>query len=383
MFCRNRPLIGPSPEKRTSSSKVCPGARPLFLGGKYKIMIRFGELVYAPLERTARHGGKGTEMNIIQVSGTGGPEQLLCKEIVTPEPKAGEVLVRNEAVGVNFIDIYHRSGIYPLALPFIPGLEAAGTVAVANSLSPEFQVGDRVCYAMTMGAYAQYTCVPVGNLVRMPAWMDSRLGAASLLQGMTAHFLSGSTYPLQEKDTALVHAAAGGVGRLLVQMARARGARVIATVSSLEKANLAREAGASEVIFYEEQDFLAQVRYLTGGKGVQVVYDSVGRNTWQKSLECLAPRGMLVLYGQSSGLVPPIDPQELAQRGSLFVTRPTLRHYLLSREELDHRSGELFQWIREGKIQVKIDKTFPLEQAPDAHRYLQARKTMGKVLLLP
>jgi NADPH:quinone reductase len=322
-------------------------------------------------------------MNIIQVTSTGGPEQLGYKEVVAPEPKAGEALVRNEAIGVNYIDVYHRSGVYPQAVPFIPGLEAAGTIVSLNSLAQDFQVGDRVGYVMTMGAYAQYTCVPVSNLVRLPAGIETRMGAAALLQGMTAHFLSGSTYPLQAKDTALIHAAAGGVGRLLVQMARARGARVIATVSTLEKANLAREAGANEVIFYEEQDFLTQVQYLTNGKGVQVVYDSVGKTTWQKSLECLAPRGMLVLYGQSSGLVPPIDPQELSRRGSLFVTRPTLMHHLLTREELDGRSGELFQWIQEGKLQVRIDKTFPLAEASDAHRYLQARKTTGKVLLLP
>ena len=322
-------------------------------------------------------------MNVIQVTTIGGPEQLICKEVVLPEPRAGEALIRNEAIGVNYIDIYHRSGFYPQALPFTPGMEAAGTIVSINSPSSVFSIGDRIGFAGTIGSYAQYTCVPVDRLIRIPPEVDGKIGAALLLQGMTAHYLCCSTFPLQNKDTALVHAAAGGVGRLLVQMACARGARVIATTSTLEKANIAREAGAHEVIFYEEQDFGIQVKHLTSGKGVQVVYDSVGRTTWQKSLDCLAPRGMLVLYGQSSGAVPPIDPQWLAQKGSLFVTRPTLGHYLLTREELDWRSGELFQWIQNGTIQVRIDKTFPLADAAEAHRYLEARKTTGKVLLLP
>lgn len=323
-------------------------------------------------------------MKAIRVHATGGPEVLRVEDIPTPTPQPGEVLIRVEAAGVNFIDIYQRSGAYKLATPFTPGQEAAGTVATVGAGVSGFAVGDRVaCYYSALGAYADYAIVPADKLVLLPASVSTAQGAAVLLQGMTAHYLVSTTYPLHPGDTCLVHAAAGGVGLLLCQLAKRRGARVIGTVSTAEKEALARGAGAEEIIRYTETDFAPEVKRLTGGSGVQVVYDSVGKTTFMASLGCLAPRGMMVLYGQSSGAVEPFDPQILNQRGSLFLTRPTLAHYVAARAELEQRSGDLFRWIQEGTLHVRIDRELPLARAGEAQAALASRATTGKVLLVP
>lgn len=322
-------------------------------------------------------------MKAIVVENTGGPESLVYQDHETPAPKAGEALVKLEAVGLNYIDVYHRTGLYPLPRPFIPGMEAAGTVEALGEGVSEVAVGDRVAYAMYPGAYAEYAAVPAGKLVKIPDGVTAQQAAATMLQGMTAHYLVTSTYALKAGDTALIHAAAGGVGLLLIQLAKRIGARAIGTVSTEAKAQLAREAGADDVILYTEQDFEAETRRLTGGKGVQVVYDSVGQTTFLKSLNSLAPRGMLALFGQSSGPVASFDPALLAQKGSLFLTRPSLAAYAATREELLWRAGELFDWINAGELKLRIEKTFPLADAAEAHRQLEGRKTTGKVLLLP
>jgi NADPH2:quinone reductase len=322
-------------------------------------------------------------MKAVRVESPGGPENLIYTEVEQPTPKAGEALVKIEAIGVNFIDVYHRTGLYPLPLPFTPGTEAAGTVEALGSEVNDLQVGDRVAYAMVVGSYAEYATVPAAKLVKIPEQLDAQHAAAAMLQGMTAHYLSTSTYPLKSVDTALVHAAAGGVGLLLIQMAKRIGARVFGTVSTKEKAQLAREAGADEVILYTERDFQEEVKRLTEGKGVQVVYDSVGKTTFLKSLDSLAPRGMLALFGQSSGPVPPFDPALLAQKGSLFLTRPSLAQYTLTREELMWRAGDVLKWVGAGELNLRIGKTFPLAEAAEAHRQLEGRKTTGKVLLIP
>lgn len=322
-------------------------------------------------------------MKAIRVEEYGGADKLLYRDVEQPAPKAGEALVRVEAVGVNYIDIYHRTGLYPLPLPFTPGSEAAGTVEAVGADVSEIEVGDRVAYAMNLGAYAEYACVPVARLVKVPGALDTQTAAAAMLQGMTAHYLVTSTYPLKRGETALVHAAAGGVGLLLVQMAKRIGARVFGTVSTEEKAALAREAGADEVFIYTEQDFLEETKRATGGAGVEVVYDSVGRTTFNKSLDALAPRGMLALFGQSSGTVPPFDAAVLAQKGSLFLTRPSLAHYTRTREELLWRAGEVLSWIGAGELKLRIEKRLPLAEAAEAHRQLEGRATTGKVLLLP
>lgn len=322
-------------------------------------------------------------MKAIVVENTGGPESLVYQEYETPTPKAGEALVKLEAVGLNYIDVYHRTGLYPLPRPFIPGMEAAGTVEALGEGVSEVAVGDRVAYAMYPGAYAEYAAVPAGKLVKIPDGVTAQQAAATMLQGMTAHYLVTSTYALKAGDTALIHAAAGGVGLLLIQLAKRIGARAIGTVSTEAKVQLAREAGADDVILYTEQDFEAETRRLTGGKGVQVVYDSVGQTTFLKSLNSLAPRGMLALFGQSSGPVASFDPALLAQKGSLFLTRPSLAAYAATREELLWRAGELFDWINAGELKLRIEKTFPLADAAEAHRQLEGRKTTGKVLLLP
>ena len=322
-------------------------------------------------------------MKAIRVESYGGPDQLVYKDVEKPEPQPDQALVKLDAIGVNFIDVYHRTGLYPLPLPFTPGSEAAGTV---ESIGPEVSdvaVGDRVAYAMAVGSYAEYAVVPAAKLVKMPEGIDAQTGAAAMLQGMTAHYLSTSTYPLKSGDTALVHAAAGGVGLLLIQMAKRAGARVFGTVSTEEKARLAREAGADEVILYTEQDFQKEVRRLTDGKGVQVVYDSVGKTTFMKSLDSLAPRGVLALFGQSSGIVPPFDAAWLAQKGSLYLTRPSLAQYVLTREELLWRASDVLTWITSGVLKLRIEKTFPLSDAAEAHRQLEGRATTGKILLLP
>ena len=322
-------------------------------------------------------------MKVIRVHQHGGPEVLRYEEASSPEPASGEVRVKIEAAGINFIDVYHRTGLYPGELPFTPGVEGAGVVDAIGPDVSRLKLRDRVAYAMNQGSYAEYAVVPAWRLVPIPEGVATRSAAAVMLQGMTAHYLSHSTYPVQPGDTALVHAAAGGVGLLLVQMAKRRKARVIGTVSTEEKARLASQAGADEVILYTQTDFEAETKRLTDGAGVNVVYDSVGVTTFDKSLNCLKPRGYLVLYGQSSGPVPPLNPQVLAAKGSLFLTRPKLAHYTADRAELLERSGDLFKWMAAGELQVRIDQTFPLAETDEAHRYLEGRKTRGKLLLIP
>ena len=322
-------------------------------------------------------------MKAVRVHQNGGPEVLRYEEIPVPEPGAGEARVKIEAVGLNYIDIYQRTGLYPLKVPFTLGMEGAGIVDAVGPNVTEVKEGDRVAYSMHLGSYAEYAVVPAWKLVPLPRSVDSQSAAAVMLQGMTAHYLTRSTYPLKKGETALVHAAAGGVGLLLIQVAKRTGATVFGTVSTEEKAKLAREAGADEVILYTQTDFLTEVKRLTNGAGVHVVYDSVGKDTFEKSLDCLRPRGYLVLFGNSSGPVPPFDLGRLAAKGSLFVTRPTLIHYASNREELLQRSGDLFKWIANGELKLRIDKTFALKDAAEAHRQLEARKTTGKVLLIP
>jgi NADPH2:quinone reductase len=322
-------------------------------------------------------------MRAIRIHEYGGPEVLRYEEVSLPEPGVGEARVKIDAVGVNYIDVYQRKGQYPDPLPVIPGREAAGVVDAVGSGVSDLTPGTRVVYAMHVGAYAEYAVVPARRLVPIPRELETRLAAAAMLQGLTAHYLTHSTYPLQPGDSALIHAAAGGVGLLLVQMAKRRGARVIGTVSTEEKARLVREAGADEVILYTQADFEAETRRLTDGKGVHVVYDSVGQSTFDKSLNCLRPRGYIVLYGQSSGPVPPFNPQLLSAKGSLYLTRPNLMHYTLDRAELLKRAGDLFEWIIAGTLSVRIDATFSLAEASLAHRYLEERKSKGKILLVP
>ncbi len=320
-------------------------------------------------------------MQAIRISQHGGPEVLRLEELPTPTPGPGQLLVRLEAAGVNFIDVYQRAGQYKVPLPYGMGIEGAGVVEAAGDGS-EFATGARVAWTGVPGSYATHALVPADRAVSLPPGVDARAGAAAMLQGITAHYLSHSTYPLVAGNTCVVHAAAGGVGLLLTQMAKRRGARVLATVSTEEKARLAREAGADEVILYTREDVAQAVRRLTGGAGVQVVYDSVGKDTFEKSLDCLAPRGMLALYGQSSGPVPPFDPQVLNTKGSLFLTRPTVVHYTATRAELLSRTAEIFGAIAAGALKLRIGATFPLAETAEAHRQLEARKTTGKVLLI-
>ena len=322
-------------------------------------------------------------MQAIRVHAPGGPEALCLDDIPRPEPAAGEALVRLEAAGVNFIDVYQRSGLYRIPLPATLGQEGAGVVAAVGPGVSELREGDRVAYTSVLGSYAEYSVVPADRLVRLPDGVSTRDGAAAMLQGLTAHYLATSTYPLEPGDRCVVHAAAGGVGLLLVQMAKLLGAFVIGTVSTEEKARLAREAGADEVIRYTEQDFVAETRRITGGEGVEVIYDSVGRTTFERGLDLLVPRGMMVLFGQSSGPVAPLDPQLLNQKGSLFLTRPTLGHYVATRDELLARADELFGWIEAGAVKLRIEHEFALADAARAHRELEGRRTTGKVLLVP
>ena len=322
-------------------------------------------------------------MHAICIHEHGGPEALRYEEVAISEPGAGEARVRIEAAGLNYIDVYHRTGLYPSTnIPFTPGMEGAGVVEAVGSGVTEVNVGDRVAYAMHQGSYTEVAIVPSGLLVPLPDSIDTQSAAAAMLQGMTAHYLTRSTYPLSTGDTALVHAAAGGVGLLLIQMAKTLGARVLGTVSTPEKAELAKGAGADEVILYTQTDFEAEVKRLTDGGGVDVVYDSVAKTTFDKSLNCLRPRGYLALFGQSSGPVPPFDLSRLS-RGSLFITRPGLGHHAANREELMERAGDLFEWIAAGTLKLRIDRTFPLQDATDAHRALEGRQTTGKVLLIP
>jgi NADPH:quinone reductase len=322
-------------------------------------------------------------MRVIRVHEFGGPEVMRLEEAEPPEPGPGQAHVRVEAAGVNFIDIYHRTGLYPNALPFALGQEAAGTVEAVGPGAGEVRVGDRVAWKDQFGSYATHAVVPVEKLVPVPEGVEASDAAAAMLQGMTAHYLSHSTYPLKEGETCLIHAAAGGVGLLLCQMAKLRGARVIGTTSSEEKADLAREAGADEVILYSREDFAAAARRLTGGEGVDVVYDGVGKETFDKSLDALRMRGSMVLFGQASGPVPPLDPQVLNAKGSLFLTRPLLGHYTRTRDELLWRARDVFGWIAEGKLNIRVGQTYPLAEAAQAHRDLAGRKTTGKTLLLP
>ncbi len=323
------------------------------------------------------------QMKVIRVHQPGGPEALREESVPVPVPGPGEALVKVEAAGVNFTDVYHRTGLYPLPVPFVPGSEAAGTVQAVGPSVTEVKPGTVVAYATQLGAYAQYAIVPVWKLVPLPKTIPVRTAAAVMLQGLTAHYLTHSTYPVTRGTTALVHAAAGGVGLLLTQIAKRLGATVYGTVSTDEKAALAKAMGADAVIRYRDVDFAAAVQELTAGRGVDVVYDSVGRDTVAKSLNCLRPRGYLVLFGQSSGPVEPIDPLLLLEKGSLFLTRPTLRHYLATREELLQRTARLFEWISAGQLQVRIDRTFALRDAAEAHRQLESRSVIGKLLLIP
>jgi NADPH:quinone reductase len=322
-------------------------------------------------------------MKCIRIHAPGGPENLKLDDVPEPTPKADQAVVKVDAAGLNYIDVYFRTGQYKGELPLTLGMEAGGTVTAVGADVKDVKVGDKVAYTGVPGAYAQYAAVPAARLVILPAGISTKQGAAIMLQGMTAHYLATSTYPLKQGDTCLVHAAAGGVGLLLCQMAKMRGARVFGTVSTDEKAKLAREAGADEVIIYTRQDFEAEVKRLTGGKGVQVVYDSVGKTTFEKGFNCFAARGMMVLYGQSSGPVGSFDPQILNTKGSLFLTRPSLNAYIAAREELLQRAGEVAGWVRDGKLRLRMEHEFALKDAAEAHRALEGRKTTGKVLLLP
>jgi NADPH2:quinone reductase len=322
-------------------------------------------------------------MKSIQVKELGGPEKLQLVETETPQPGPGQALVRVAASGVNYIDVYFRTGQYKAPLPVMLGNEGAGTVRAAGPGVSEVAPGDRVAWAMTRGSYAEYALVPAAQLVKIPEGLDFRTAAAVMLQGMTAHYLTHSTYPLKAGDTCLVHAAAGGAGGLIAQMAKMLGARVFGTVSTEEKAAVARQHGVDQAILYTETDFEAEVKRLTGGRGVDVVYDSVGATTFDKSLNCLRPRGMLALFGQSSGPVPPFDPAILNAKGSLFLTRPGLVHHLLTREELLWRAGDVLGWTASGKLKPRIDRAYPLADAAAAHRDLEARRTAGKLLLIP
>jgi NADPH2:quinone reductase len=322
-------------------------------------------------------------MKIIQVTQTGGPDQLKYVDAPKPEPGPNQALVKIAAAGVNFIDVYHRTGLYKLDLPFTPGMEASGTVEAVGPGVTNVKPGDRVAYAMTRGSYAGYAAVPSSVLVKIPDTVDFETAAAAMLQGMTAHYLTHSTFPLKKGDTCLIHAAAGGVGRLAVQMAKMLGARVIGTAGNPDKVALARSAGADEVINYSEQDFLPEVKRMTNGRGVDVVYDSVGVATFLKGLDCIRTRGMMVLFGQSSGPVAPIDPNILNPKGSLFLTRPNLAPHCATPEELNWRAGDVLGWIGSGKLELRIDRKFPLAQASQAHQDLEGRKTAGKVLLIP
>ena len=322
-------------------------------------------------------------MQAIQVKTPGGPEVLTLVDLPVPKPKPNEVVVKISAAGVNFIDVYVREGRYSTPLPFVNGQEAAGTVSDVGSEVKSLKTGDRVAYISILGSYAEYAAVPAHRLVRIPEGITDQQAAAAMLQGMTAHYLVNSTYRLNKGETTLIHAAAGGVGLLLVQMARNIGARVIGTAGSEEKAKLAREAGADEIILYDRQDFEAETKRITNGEGVHVIYDGVGKSTFDKDLNILRPRGYLVLFGASSGPVPPVDPLKLLQKGSLFLTRPSIAHYIASDEELQQRASEVLGSLASGKLKLRIAHIYKLQEAQQAHRDLEGRKTTGKLLLIP
>ena len=322
-------------------------------------------------------------MKAVRIHAPGGPEVLRYDDVSEPAPKPGHAVVKVDAAGLNYIDVYYRTGLYKADLPMTLGMEAGGTVTAIGSDVTHVRVGDKVAYTGVPGAYAEYALVPADRLVVLPAGLSTKDGAAAMLQGMTAHYLACSTWPLKAGEACLVHAAAGGVGLLLCQIAKMRGARVIGTVSTEDKAKLAREAGADEVILYTRQDFVAEVKRLTGGKGLQVVYDSVGKDTFEKGFTCLAPRGTMVLYGQSSGPVGPFDVGKLAAGGSLFLTRPSLVAYTATRAELELRAGDVLGWVRDHKLKLRREFEYPLKDAGEAHRALEGRRTTGKVLLVP
>jgi NADPH:quinone reductase len=322
-------------------------------------------------------------MKAIQVTQPGPPEAMHLVDAPVPEPKANEVLVKIEAIGVNFIDVYHREGRYKLPVPFTPGSEMSGVVSKVGSDVKTLKPGDRVAQTGTVGSYAEYQVVPAERLVKIPEKIDFKTAAAAMLQGATMHYLMRSTYPLKPGETALVHAAAGGMGLLLTQFGKKIGARIIGTAGSDEKVKMAREAGADEVINYSTQDFVAETRRITNNKGVDVVYDGVGKSTFEGSLNCLRPRGYMVLFGGASGAVPPFDPLVLTQKGSLFLTRPSLNNYLVTREELEWRTNEIFSLIQSGDLKMHIGQTYKLADAAEAHRDLESRKTTGKSILIP
>ena len=322
-------------------------------------------------------------MKAIQVQKHGGPEVLTLVDLPVSKPKSNEVVVKISAAGINFVDVYFREGRYPAPLPFVDGQEAAGIVSEVGSEVKSWKPADRVAYSSILGSYAEYAAVPADRLVRIPETITFEQAAAAMLQGMTAHYLVNSTYPLKKGETALIHAAAGGVGLLLVQMAKNIGARVIGTVGSPDKARLAREAGADEVINYTQQDFETETKRLTDGKGVHAVYDGVGQSTFEKDLNVLRPRGYLVLFGASSGPVPPVDPIKLLQKGSLFLTRPTLAHHIATREELEQRATDVLNMISNGRLKLRMAHVYELHEAQQAHRDLEGRKTTGKLLLIP
>jgi NADPH2:quinone reductase len=322
-------------------------------------------------------------MQAIRVHQCGGPEAMVLETLPTPEPGPGQALIRVSAAGINFIEVYQRQGHYPLPLPTAMGGEGAGVVERLGPGDSPVAVGDRVAWVSGLGSYATEVIVPTDRLVPLPTRIDERLAAAVMLQGLTAHYLSRSSYPLKPGDTCLVHAAAGGVGQLLCQMAKLAGARVIGTVSTKEKAAIARAAGADETINYEEEDFVERTKAFTGGAGVQVVYDGVGKNTFGRGLDCLALRGYMVLFGGSSGPVEPMDPLVLSHKGSLYVHRPKLWDFIVTRDDLLLRATEMFGWIESGKLKVRIAATFPLAGACDAHRLLVSREAAGKILLIP
>ena len=322
-------------------------------------------------------------MKAVRVHTPGGPEALEYEDVAEPVAGAGQTVVKLGASGVNYIDVYFRTGQYKAALPLTVGLEGAGTVASVGSGVTDVKVGDRVAWTGVAGSYAEMTAVPADRLVKLPDGLSFKDGAAAMLQGMTAHYLVKSTHPVKKGDVCLVHAAAGGMGLLLCQMIKMLGGTVIGTVSTEEKAALAKSAGAEHAIVYTTQDFEAEVKRLTGGAGVHVVYDGVGATTFDKSLSCLRPRGLMALYGAASGPVPPLDLQVLSARGSLFVTRPSLNHHIASREELRERAADVLGWIKDGKVKLRLEHQFPLAQAAAAHRALEGRKTTGKILLLP
>jgi NADPH2:quinone reductase len=359
-------------------------AKAMFTGKAATVLLReIHPKFLLPLATFFEFRSSDMGMKAIQVTKPGGAEALTVIDLPVPKPKPNEAVVQIKAAGVNFIDVYFREGRYPAPMPLVIGQEAAGIVSEVGGEVKGLKVGDHVAYTGISGSYAEYASVPADRLVRIPDGMDFKQAAAAMLQGMTAHYLSHSTFPLKSGHTALIHAAAGGVGLLLVQMSKALGARVIGTAGSDEKAKLAREAGADEVIIYTRQDFEAETKRLTDGKGVDVVYDGVGKDTFEKDLNILRPRGYLVLFGGSSGAVPPFELTRLSQKGSLFLTRPTLVNYIASRGELEQRASDVLNMITSGKLKLRIQHTYPLSEAQQAHRDLEGRKTTGKLILIP